>query len=173
MFVGYAEMAHDAGNKKFTLFVAIFLQSAYILTLSSTMTVARVASSGGTFHKGDVPLDPPPNEQFLAAMGVLAILAYWFGMLGSISFLLFSLHKFQSGKPHERDGKYYKGRLLFYSVILFVAGFSQFSIGCYLQYTYPGDKFVGFFNIAMYIIRYPSIAIVVGGIQVCLTEKQS
>lgn len=168
MFVGIAEFFQGFGSKNISIFVSIFMQSAYILTVSSCMRVTRVASEGSSFVVGS--LEPEPNTQLLAAMGVLAIIAYWFGMLGSISFLLFSLAKFQEGKPEERDGNYYRGRLAFYSCILMLGGVTQLVVGAHLENTYdlkggplPDDSFV---KVAMYLITYPSIAIAVGCVQI-------
>jgi hypothetical protein len=178
MAVGIGELFHNFGSKRLSTGVSIFMQTAYILTVSSCMNVTRVASKGSNF---DVPIGSlqsatgeEPNAQLLAAMGVLAILAYWFGMLGSISFLLISLAKFQEGKPQERDGNYYRGRLAFYSCILLLGGLSQLVVGAHLEYTYalrggplPGGTLV---SVAMYLIKYPSLAITVGVVQVCAVE---
>ena len=175
LLVGYAAAFHDTGNRNITMGVAIFVQSAYILTVSSCMKVTRVASTGENF---DIPLGSlsdqedlaEPNAQLLAAMGVIAIVAYWFGMLGSISILLGSLQKFQEGKPEQRPGGYYKGRLLFYSFVLFLGGFAQLVVGAHLEYLYdlgggplPNGSFV---KVAMLCIRYPSLAIAVGAVQI-------
>lgn len=168
MFVGIAEYFQGFGSKNISIAVSIFMQSAYILTVSSCMRVTRVASEGSSFVVGS--LDSEPNTKLLAAMGVLAIISYWFGMLGSISFLLFSLAKFQEGKPEERDGNYYRGRLAFYSCILLLGGVSQLVVGIHLERTYelnggplPNDAFV---KVAMYVVTYPSIAIAVGCTQI-------
>lgn len=167
MFVGMAELFRNYGSKNISIAVSIFMQSAYILTVSSCMRVTRVASEGSNFVVGE--LDGEPNAQLLAAMGVLAIIAYWFGMLGSISFLLLSLAKFQEGKPHERDGNYYRGRLAFYSFILLLGGVSQLVVGVHLESTYKlgGGAFpeASFVKVAMYLVTYPSLAIAVGCVQ--------
>ena len=175
VLVGYAAALHNSGNKNITMAVSIFVQSAYILTVSTCMNVTRVASNGNNF---DVPLGslsgqeglPEPNAKLLAAMGVLAIISYWFGMLGSISLLLGSLQKFQEGKPEERPADYYRGRLLFYSFVLFLGGFAQLVVGAHLEHIYslgggplPNGAFV---KCAMLLIRYPSLAITVGLVQI-------
>jgi len=176
MAVGYAAVFHkNAGSKGISVGVSVFMQTAYILTVSSCMRVTRVASSGSNF---DIPLgslavetDIEPNSKLIAAMGVIAIMAYWFGMLGSISFLLLSLSKFQDNKPEERTRSYYRGRMFFYSCILFLGGLSQLVIGAHLEFLYdlkggplPGNN--TFIKVAMYIIRYPSIAMTVGCVQI-------
>ncbi|CAB9530963.1 expressed unknown protein [Seminavis robusta] len=175
LFVGYAAAFHNAGNKRITLAVSIFVQTAYILTVSTCMNVTRVASKGSNF---DVPLGsisdqddlPEPNAKLLASMGVIAIIAYWFGMLGSISLLLGSLQKFQEGKPEERPASYYQGRLLFYSFVLFLGGMAQLVVGAHLEWIYklgggplPNGAFV---KVAMLLIRYPSLAMTVGAVQI-------
>lgn len=177
VLVGYAAAFSHAGSPKVTMAVGIFVQTAYILTVSTCMNVTRVASGGSNF---DVPLGslsdqedlPEPNARLLAAMGVLAIISYWFGMLGSISLLLGSLQKFQEGKPEERPGSYYQGRLLFYSLVLALGGFAQLVVGAHLESIYnlgggplPNGAFV---KVAMLLIRYPSLAITVGVVQIAI-----
>jgi hypothetical protein len=84
--------------------------SIFVLTVSTCMTVTRITSDGKLFLQSSSAKPPPilddePNNRSLAAMSVLFIVSYWFGMLGSISVLLGSLGKFQLGQEgHERDG---------------------------------------------------------------------
>jgi len=172
VLVGYAAALHNAGNKSITMSVSIFVQTAYILTVSSCMGVTRIASKGGNYDNppGSLTEIAEPNAQLLAAMGVIAIIAYWFGMLGSISMLLGSLQKCQEQKPEERDGNYYRGRLFFYSFVLFLGGFSQLVVGAHLEHIYnlkggplPNGSTV---RVAMYLVRYPSLAITVGVVQI-------
>mmetsp|Transcript_56978 Transcript_56978/g.138810 ORF Transcript_56978/g.138810 Transcript_56978/m.138810 type:complete len:408 (+) Transcript_56978:176-1399(+) len=170
VLVGYVAAFHPrAGNPKITTFVAVFVQTAYILTVASCMNITRVASSGKNYEvpPGSLSEYEQPNARLLAAMGVLAILAYWFGMLGSISVLLGSLIKFQSNKGHERDGTYYGGRLLFYSFILFLAGLSQTVVGVQLYMIYGTGPIPenSFYKVAMLIVTYPVLSIVVGCVQ--------
>jgi vacuolar-type H+-ATPase subunit I/STV1 len=178
LLVGYAAAFHksfasDKSKKWITIAVSIFVQSAYILTVSTCMNVTRVASDGKNFEKppGSLSELEEPNARLLAAMGVLAIIAYWFGMLGSISVLLGAVTKFQEGKPEERNGNYYKGRLFFYSFVLFLGGFAQLVVGAHLESVYdlnggpiPNGSF---YKVAMLIVTYPSISITVGLVQVC------
>jgi hypothetical protein len=176
VLVGYAASLQSWGNIKLTTFNMIFVQSAYILTVSVCMTVTRVASEGGSFVRGvTVPpatLDDEPNNRLLAAMGVLLILSYWFGMLGSISVLLGGLAKFQSGKGHERTGDYYGSRLFFYSFILWLGGAAQLVIGVHLEMTHKtkGGPITSdgsaFYKVAMLVVTYPSMSIAVGALQV-------
>lgn len=171
VLVGYIAAFHPrAGSRKMTIFVAVFVQTAYILTVSSSMNITRVASSGKNYEvpPGSLAEYEQPNARLLAAMGVLATFAYWFGMLGSISVLLGSLIKFQSNKGYERDGKYYGGRLLFYSFILFMAGLTQTIVGVQLYIIYGSGPIPknSFYKVAMLIVTYPFLSILVGCVQV-------
>jgi len=93
-------------------------------------------------------------------------------MLGSISVLLGSLGKFQSGQGHERDGSYYRSRLFFYSFILWLGGAAQTVIGVHLEMTHgtKGGPITedgsAFYKVAMLVVSYPSMAIAVGALQV-------
>ena len=165
------------GAKLITTLSSIFVQTAYVLTVSTCMTVARIAIEGKSFLRSSSTGPPPaledqPNNGLLAAMGVLLILSYWFGMLGSISVLLGSLGKFQSGQGHERDGRYYGSRLFFYSFILWLGGAAQTVIGVHLEMTHHTkggpitDDGSAFYKVAMLVVSYPSMSIAVGALQV-------
>ena len=165
------------GAQLITTLSSIFVQTAYVLTVSTCMTVTRIASDGKSFlrsYSAEPPpiLDDEPNNRLLAAMGVLLILSYWFGMLGSISVLLGSLGKFQSGQGHERDGSYYGSRLFFYSFILWLGGAAQTVIGVHLEITHGtkggpiSDDGSTFYKVAMLVVSYPSMSMAVGALQV-------
>lgn len=173
LLVGYAAAFGGNGNAELTRYSNYLVQTAYILTVTSCMKVTRVASRGGSFVKG-LPLDDDdeeeePNNPLLAAMGVLLIISMWFGMLGSISVLLGGLEKFQLGQGHLRDGTYYKSRLTFYSLVLWLGGFAQTVIGVHLYRLHGPGPIVedgsSYYMIAMLVVSYPSLSIVVGVVQ--------
>ena len=166
--------------KLITMLTSIFVQTAYVLTVSSTCmtTVTWIASDGKSFLRSSSAKPPPilddeSNNRLLAAMGVLLILSYWFGMLGSISVLLGSLGKFQSGQGHEQDGSYYGSRLFFYSFILWLGGAAQTVIGVHLEITHgtkggpiSDDGSTFYKEVAVLVVSYPSMSMAVGALQV-------
>lgn len=169
VLIGYAAAFHNgAGSASLSNGANIFVQTAYILTVTTCMKVTRVASEGGSFVEG-LPLEDEPNTKLLAAMGVLMIISMWFGMLGSISVLLGSLAKFQLGLGHERDGRYYGSRLAFYSWVLWLGGFAQTVIGVHLLRLHGAgpisDDGTSFYKVAMLVVTYPSMSIAVGVLQ--------
>jgi hypothetical protein len=128
--------------------------------------VGKAARSGAAF----IPPVYDPSEgdvKFVGAMGMMGILGYGTGFLGSLAFIQFSLYAFQAGKPDARNGSYYKGRLTFYSFCLFVVGLSQSMLGSYVRKNIgSGPLESGPVAVAMYIVHFPEISIFVGVVQV-------
>jgi len=106
------------------------------------------------------------DNRFFGAMGILGILAYGFGFLGAPAFMQFALYAFRSGSPQSRDGAYYRGRLAFYSFVLFVAGLSQCLLGFYVLGRYGNELTEGPVSVAFYIVNVPGISIFVGLVQI-------
>jgi hypothetical protein len=80
--------------------------------------------------------------------------------------MAWSLHTYNIDKPQERSGAYFRGRLVFYSIILGAAGFAQFLLGTYCAARFEaGTLQEGPVSAAFLIVSYPGIAILVGGIQ--------
>lgn len=100
-------------------------------------------------------------------MGIVAIATYGLAFVGSISFMVFCLHAYNAGKPEERSGSYFRGRLGFYSCILALGGLVQMMLGAYCRVAF--DRTVldeGPVGAAFLIVSYPAISIFVGLIQV-------
>jgi hypothetical protein len=91
VLVGYAaafpqqspqhQFPSSKAGKLITTFSAIFVQTAYVLTISACMYVTRIASEGKSFLRSSAPpgtvpppvLEDEPNNRLLAAMGVLLV----------------------------------------------------------------------------------------------------
>ena len=81
----------------------------------------------------------------------------------------FSLYTFYNAIPEDRNSGYFASRLSFYSLVLCVAGVSQLMLGSYLLTNFDmddGKLSGGYIHVGLYIIHYPSMAMVVGGLQV-------
>ena len=128
---GYLQTVHDWGNKYLTGFLIVLTQLAWMPFLTDLTAVGRGVRSGSAF----IPADYEPSAgdvKFVGAMGMMGILGYGTGFLGALAFIQFSLYAFQAGKPGDRPGSYYKGRLTFYSFCLFLVGISQLMLGSYV-----------------------------------------
>jgi len=92
-----------------------------------------------------------------------------FAFIGAISFMQFSLYTFYNAIPEDRNSGYFAGRLGFYSLVLCAAGISQLMLGSYLLTNFDMDdgRLVGgYIQVGFYTIIFPSMSMVVGGLQV-------
>jgi hypothetical protein len=166
VFIGYNQIVHDWGNTYLTGALIILTQTAFIPYITDIVDVAKRARTGQAF----IPADYNPTESevhFVGAMGILAIIAYGFTFVGSISFMQFSLYAYQAGKPQDRCSAYYHGRMSFYTGMLFLAGLSQLLLGSFLASRFGGggELEFGAIGVAVYIVNFPAISILVGLVQ--------
>ena len=99
----------------------------------------------------------------------MGIASYGFAFIGSIAFMQFSLYTFQTAIPEDRNSSYFAGRLSFYSLVLCMAGISQLMLGSYLLTNFDmddGQMSGGYIRVGVYVVLYPAMSMVVGGLQV-------
>ena len=133
---------------------------------------------GKAIHNGNPEVSIPPgysgsqltspenitNTRFMGAMGIMGCLAYGVAMLGALTFFLLAIMAYQNKTPHKQNSTLYKGHLGVFSFILFLAGLSQFLLGCYLAARY-GRLVGGIAVTGYYIVARPGIAVFVGALQ--------
>lgn len=112
--------------------------------------------------------NPSDNDvQFVGAMGILAILTYGFTFVGAISFMVFCIHTYNVGKPEERSGSYFQGRMGFYSGMLAFAGLVQMLLGAFCRVRFGFDVLEdGHIQAALLVITHPTMSIFAGLFQV-------
>jgi hypothetical protein len=133
--IGLAEFVVEFGDERYTSALLLWAQTGFIWIISSMTAVGRIAAG----PVGFIPQAYGPSvliNHFLGAMGIIAIASYGFAMIGSVTFMGFSLYAFQAMKPHDRDRDYYVSRAAIYSAALFLAGLSQFLIGIFIIEVY-------------------------------------
>lgn len=186
MVVGYLNLVHDYGHYLLTGSLIMFTQLAWLPFITGMVLVGQAASAPFTFDtqrtviNGTVlleefivnPFIPSaylPTQldvQFFGAMGILGIMAYGTGFLGSLAFTEFALYAFDAGQPTHRDAMYFRGRLAFYSFILALAGVSQLLLGSYILFVYGGGPLSPAVGVAMYQIYFPEISVAIGSTQI-------
>jgi hypothetical protein len=85
--------------------------------------------------------------------------------VGSSSFMAFALYAYQTNKAAERSATYFRGRLIFYTVLLSVAGLSQLMLGSYVIANFGGGPLAAPVIVVVYVVFFPEITIFVGIIQ--------
>ena len=182
-FVGYMENLFNYGSVRITVGAIAVAQLAWVPYVSSLVGIGKAAASaepGVDENDEPVPIpdaamfipaeyDPDPADQkFVGSMGILGVLCYGFAFAGGIAFFLFSLYAFQVEKPEHRNQLYYRGRMRFYSVVLYMAGVSQLALSVYLYLRFDnlGQLENGPVVVGFYVINQPVMAGIVGLIQV-------
>ena len=166
IFVGYLQVVHDTGHKLVTGALIIFTQSAFIPYITGIVNVSKISRTGAGFFPPEFEASAD-DVKFVGSMGILGIISYGFTFVGAIAFMQFTLYAFQAGKPDARPGSYYRGRLVFYSIMLFLAGFSQLMLGSRILDEYgDGPLEQGTVAVSVYRVNYPEITIFMGYHQV-------
>jgi len=165
VFTGYMACVHDWSHKFLNMFMMCAIQTswvAYITGMVATGRLSKLSAENNVF----IPLAYSPTDadvNFMAAMGILGIMAYSFAFVGSSAFMVWCLHAYTTGVPETRSGNYYAGRMWVYSGVLFWAGFLQFLLGCYCQSRFDMDDLkYGPVTAAFWVITYPGINIFIG-----------
>ena len=90
-------------------------------------------------------------------MGILAVLAYGVGFLGSMSFFVFALFAYQSGKPGDRSADYFRSRSNLYMFLLTQAGLTQLLLGSYALAQWGSGALEPPIGVAVYVVHFPEM----------------
>jgi hypothetical protein len=186
MIVGYLYLVHDYSDYRLTGVLILLTQLAWMPFITGMVEIGKAASgpyiietrrtvSGESIILQDyvvnpfIPEDYLPNErdvQFFGAIGILGILSYGTGFIGSLAFTEFALYAFDVGKPTHRDARYYRGRLVFYSFVMAIAGISQLLLGSYILFNFGNGPLIPSVGVSMYQVYFPEITVAIGCTQV-------
>jgi hypothetical protein len=169
MVMGYLQLVHDYGNKLFTGFLILYTQLAYVPFITDLTAVGRGARSGAAFFPAEAGASEG-DVRFVGAMGMMGILGYGTCFLGSFALVQFALYSFQIGKPENRPGSYYRGRMTLYCFAVFLVGLAQFLLGLHLKNSFgDGPLEFGAVSVAMFYVNFPEISIFVGLVQMVVS----
>jgi hypothetical protein len=174
VFASYHSLIHrghtETWMKNLLLLLVVGVQLAYIpyisLMVDIGLNTSRSLSDQVLISQAYDPTDKDVN--FVAAMGILAVITYAFSLVGGLAFFLFAMHAYVSGTPELRPGTYYRGRMLFYSGVLALAGLTQLLLGSYIQKNFTEDSGKladGPIGVAVFVVNFPGMNIVIGAIQ--------
>lgn len=170
MLVGYLSLVHDYGNIRLTGFLIGITQLAWIPFLVDLSAVGM----GTVSDPAENPFIPAiynptaTDVRFVGSMGILAVLAYATGFLGSVSLMEFSLFAYQSGKASERPAAYYRSRMSLYMFLLALAGVTQLLLGVYILSAFGNGPLEPPIAVAVYIVHFPELSVLVGLIQLVM-----
>jgi hypothetical protein len=177
-FVAYHSLVHnghkDSFMKNLLLILLVGVQFSYIPYIATMVDIGKKARRDDIYMNTFIPMEYDPSKKdvhLVASMGILAVLTYAFSLVGAMAFFLFAMHAFISGTPELRPATYFRGRHLFYSFVLALAGFTQLLLGSYIQKNFveDGGKLeYGPIGVAVYVVIFPAMNIVVGIIQLMM-----
>jgi hypothetical protein len=161
----------DAFMKNFLVVLLVAIQTAFIPYITLMVEIGQNARKDVMFNKYISPMYTPSelDVDLVASMGILSVLTYGFALVGSLAFFLYTMRAFLLKKPELRAAGYYRKFHLLFSGVLALAGFSQLFLGAYIQknFTNGGGKLdYGPIAVAVFVVNFPAMNIVVGGLQV-------
>ena len=170
VLTGYMATVHDYSNRYLNIFLMIIIQTAWIGYITDMVAVGMAARQPAESN-GFIPLGYEPDDAdvaFVGAMGVIGIMVYGFGFVGSMAFMVWSIHSYTTHHPEERSGSYFKGRMVTYSSVLAIAGLVQFLLGIFCRARFSRNALGehGPIAVAFFIVSYPGISMYVGLLQV-------
>lgn len=79
----------------------------------------------------------------------------------------FALYAFRKGKPQDRNAEYFRGRMGFYSIMLFIGGLCQILLGSMATKLNISNGRIegGLIRVAMFVVHFPYLTIAVGCLQ--------
>ena len=167
VLTGYMAAVHDYSHKYLNIFLMVIIQTAWIGYITDMVAVGQAAGLQA-MDNGFIPVayNPTDNDvRFVGAMGVIGIMVYGFGFVGSMAFMVWSLHSYTTNTPTDRSGSYFKGRMKTYSLVLTVAGLVQLLLGWWCQARFDVNAEDGPIGVAFLVLSFPEIAIFVGLLQ--------
>jgi hypothetical protein len=174
VFFSYHFLVHNGHTdffmKNLLLVLLVGVQTGYVLYITYMVHFGKNARKDVSENLF-IPLEYDPSEsdvRVVASMAIFAVLTYAFALVGSLAFFLFAMYAFINGKPELRPATYFRGRMLFYSFVLALAGFTQLLMGSYVHKNFADDSGelpYGSIFVPFYVVMFPAINIVIGGLQ--------
>lgn len=169
VLVGYMATVHDWSHRYLTIPLMVAIQTAWVGYITDLVAVSK-GSKMPAETNGFIPLAYDPEDidvKFVGSMGIIGIMCYGFAFVGSMAFMVWSLHAYATGEPGSHGGNYYRGRMSLYSKILAVAGLVQFLLGVWCQARFDMNILEdGPVTVAFFVITYPGISIYIGLFQI-------
>jgi len=167
VLAGFLATVHDYSHKYLNYFLMVIIQTAWIGYITDMVAVSMAAGLDASENKF-IPLDYNPTNsdvRFVGAMGVLGIMVYGFSFVGSMAFLVWSLHSYTTNNFADRSGSYFRSRLTTYSLALTIAGLVQFLLGCVCKARFDVTDKSQPVMVAFLMVTFPEISIFVGLLQ--------
>jgi hypothetical protein len=166
--MGYITLVQGRGWKNFSFFASIVLTQLAWLPFFGGIVGVGMGSQSDPEGNPFVPEMYNPTSRdvkFVGATGVLSILAYAAAFVGSVAFAQCSIFRFQSGQANDYVASYYRGRSLYYSSVVMLAGVAQLLLGAYILGNFGGGPLEQPIGSGPIVVTFPEISIFVGLLQ--------
>ena len=159
--LAWAELVHDSFHPTITFGVMVFEVAAFIPYVTDIVMIGKQANTGMAFIP---PVYNPSSSEvwFVGAMGMIGAATFCLFLFGSYALLVTALYAYHSGKPEKYNAGYYRGRLVFYSVVMGIAGFAQLALGSFVIAKFGSGPLPAPVTVAMFMIFFPEITVSVG-----------
>lgn len=150
VIVGYLSLVHDYGNSKLSTSLLVLLQAAWIPFATRIIEISKQAFGPYEDTQDYVMNDFIPNEYLptktdvvvFGILGLMGEVSYMAGFFGALALVTFAIYSFDMKQATTRDAKYYRSKLLVFSFVVVVAGFSQLLLGGYILYVFGSGPLV-------------------------------
>ena len=165
--VSWAELVHDTFHPQVTFGVMILEITAFIPYITDIVMIGKMANTGTAFIP---PFYTPSESQvwFVGAMGMLGAATFCLFLFGSYALLVTALFAYHdsTAESHEAVQKYnagyFRGRLVFYSAVMGIAGFAQLALGAFVIQNFGNGPLPAPVTVAMFMVNFPEICVFVG-----------
>jgi len=166
VLMGFVALVHDDGSKMWSLSSCFLTQLAWLPFMGNLVGVGMAAGQEGSFIDSVLYNPTTGDVKFVGAMGILSILAYASAFVGSLSFAQFGLYAYQSGGATTKYvAAYYRGRLGYYSAVVWVAGFAQLTLGSFVLAKFGNGPLPMPIGAGPIVVTFPELSIFVGVLQ--------
>ena len=165
--VSWAELVHDTFHPQVSFGIMVFEIAAFIPYFTDLAMIGKMANTGTAF----IPAFYTPSESqvwFVGAMGMMGAATFCLSLFGSYALLATALYAYhastaESPEPVQKyNAGYFRGRLIFYSAVMWIAGFAQLALGAFVIQNFGNGPLPAPVTVAMFMVNFPEICVFVG-----------
>lgn len=161
----YLVLVQDRGWKMFSMAAIAFTQLAWLPFVGDLVGVGRAATedpSEFSFISNALYSPSQSDIRLIGSMGIFSIMGYAASLVGALAFMQFNIYSFQAKETTKYNAAYFKGRLLYYSFLAFLAGFAQFAMGIQLLKVAGNGPLPVPIVVGPMVITFPGISVFLG-----------
>lgn len=167
---GYCMLVQNRGWKSLNMIAVVLTQLAWLPFLGGLTGVGSASQAppamNGFINPEVYPDVTSADVKLVGAMGILSILTYASSFVGSVGFFQFAILAYQKGDAGKYSAVYYRGRQLYYSMLVLIAGVAQVILGAHVLSRFGNGPLPAPIGAGPIVVTFPELSIVVGVIQI-------